>query len=227
MKLVSLAILVVAAAAGAVAAPRFLEKRTDQMAMRETPITGLPVNETRGVQGASDVVTTDPNDPFQTKVSSSRSSVTAIPASLSANGITDTTIVVTVRNEEGALVAGAPVNLESSRGQQDTLEVIRGITGADGQAIFLVRSLAPGTLIITAYVGTKVLDQRATVKFIDPPADAAAINARIIWIGLGAILVIIFFQYLFARTVLAARRREEQELFFHHDRQLGRSGVAK
>jgi len=227
MKLVWFAVLVVAAVAGAVAAPRFLEELTDQTAMREAPLTGLPVNETRGIQGATDVVTTNPTDPFQAQVSASDSSVTAIPASLSADGVTDTTVIVTVRNEESSLVAGAQVNLESNRGQQDTIEVVRGITGADGQAVFLIRSLAPGTLILTAYVGTNVLDQRATVKFVDPPVGVAAINARIIWIGLGAILVIIFFQYPFARTVLAARRREEQELFFHHDRQLGNSKVAK
>lgn len=174
----------------------------------------LPVAETYGVLGETDVVEASPTDPILQIVDPAKSSVTALPATLAADGIIGTTVTVTLRSEDGSLISGAQVNLESNRGTQDTIETVRGITGPDGQAIFIVRSLESGTLILTAYAGTRILDSRATVKFTE--VAAAGVTSRMVWAGLGAILLIIFFQYLFARIVLSARSRAEQELFFHH-----------
>lgn len=187
----------------------------------------LPLSQTLGVLGMADVVSVDPNDPLLNEVSSKKSTVTALPASLAADGVTNTTVVVTLRTEAGDLVSGAQVSLESNRGQQDTIEIVRGISGADGQAIFLLRSLETGTVVLTARAGTKLLDQRSTIKFVDAPLAPYPYNARIVWAGLGAILLIIFFQYLFARLVLSARSREEEELFFHHPQVLTKSGTNK
>jgi len=174
----------------------------------------LPEVET-DVLGAS-VVEVDPSDPLLTIVSSARSSVTAVPASLEADGQTSTTIVVTLRTEDGTLVSGAQVTLVSSRGVQDQIETVHGISGPDGQAIFLVRSPEAGSAILTASAGTKLIDQKATIKFVDPTSATAGLNAKLAWAGLGAIVLLIFFQYFFARIVLSARTREEEELFFHH-----------
>lgn len=187
----------------------------------------LPISQTLGVLGEADVVSVDPSDPLLSEVSTAKSTVTALPASLAADGVVNTTVVVTLRTEGGDLVSGAQVNLESNRGAQDTVEIVRGITGPDGQAIFLLRSLETGTVVLTARAGTKLLDQRSTIKFVDAPLSPSYYNARLVWAGLGAILLIIFFQYLFARLVLAARSREEEELFFHHPQVLTKSGTNK
>ena len=196
-------ILVIALAAlvsGLLLLPRY---GTTPTASRSTG--RLPLADTLGVLGVADVVTVNPEDPFLPAVSERLSTVTAIPASLSADGVTNTTIAVTVRTQEGDLVSGAQVNLESNRGAQDTIEIVRGITGADGQAIFLIRSLEAGTVIFSARAGTKLLDQRATVKFVEAPVTPAAYNARLVWAGVGAILFIILCQYLFARMVMRGR----------------------
>lgn len=200
---------------------RFSRTDTKESVSESSILPRLPLEATLGVLGTSDVIEADPHDPILSMVSGTKSSVTAVPASLEADGTTSTTVVVTLRTDDGTLVSGAQVNLESNRGVQDRIEVVRGITGSDGQAIFLVRSPEPGTMILTARAGTKLIDQKATVKLVDP-VSAASFNATLVWAGLGAILLLVFFQYLFARVVLAARSREEEELFFHHPGVLSR-----
>jgi hypothetical protein len=162
------------------------------------------------------VVTVDPRDPILKMVSGQTSTVRAFPASLPADGATGTTVIVTARTEEGKYVVGAPVNLESARGVQDEIEQVKGRTGYDGQAVFLVRSKEAGTAIFHARVGTRVLDEKGVVKFTPLPTLSVQLPPQMIVAALGILALILIIQYMFVRSILDARRFEEEELFFHH-----------
>jgi len=110
-------------------------------------------------------------------VDASNSSVAASPTSVLANGITTSTVTVTLRDSNGLLVAGEGVTLNGSpatitpSGAQTT--------DANGQADFTVSS---GTVGLVAFAATSVTDnvtvsQTADVDFIDPQsAEAFNVN---------------------------------------------------
>lgn len=173
------------------------------------------VSKSTTLQGEG-TVEVDPRDPILSTVSGETSSVRAMPASVPGDGVSEITVIVTARTEEGKLVAGAPVNLESSRGVQDEVNVVKGRTGFDGQAIFLIRSKEPGTSLFNAHVGTRVIDEKAMVRYTDPPTLRLALPPQITVAALAIIAFIMVMQYMFVRSVLDARRFEEEELFFHH-----------
>ncbi len=101
-----------------------------------------------------------------------RSTIVAAPASIQI-GLGESSITVTVRDDQGAPVAGAEVTL-SATGVGNDLTQPSGATGADGVATGSLRSSVPGTKIVTAVVnGAVVLTQTAevTVSVIAAPPD--------------------------------------------------------
>jgi hypothetical protein len=103
-------------------------------------------------------------------VSAANSTVSASPTSVVADGATQSTITVTVKNNAGAPMSGKTVTLNSSRGALDTITTVVGATGADGVASFRVKSSTAGTSTYTAQVDGVVISQTASVVFTAPGA---------------------------------------------------------
>lgn len=74
----------------------------------------------------------------------------ATKTALTADGIDNARIVVTIRDQNLNAIEGATVNLTSSRGSMDEIVNEKPTTDILGKASFLVRSLKNGNSIITA-----------------------------------------------------------------------------
>jgi hypothetical protein len=100
------------------------------------------------------------------------STISATPADIAA-GTEQSTITVTVRDGQGAPVAGAAVTL-SATGGGNLLTQPPGPTGSDGEATGTLASVVPGTKVVSAVVnGTVELVQTAevVVTLIPPEPD--------------------------------------------------------
>jgi Bacterial Ig-like domain (group 1) len=100
------------------------------------------------------------------------STISAVPASIAA-GTEQSTITVTVRDGQGAPIAGAAVTL-SATGGGNLLTQPPGPTGDDGVATGTLRSVVPGTKVVGAVVnGTVELAQTAevVVTLVPPEPD--------------------------------------------------------
>jgi len=104
--------------------------------------------------------------------SASQSSVEANPAAIApSNGLSFTTITVTVRDAAGSTVMGASVAL-SATGSGNVITQPTAPTNAQGQATGALSSSVAGTKVISAVVnGSTTITQTATV---DVNANAAA-----------------------------------------------------
>ena len=103
--------------------------------------------------------------------SASHSTVSADPTLIHA--VTgSSTIRVTVRDDNGAPVAGAIVSLTAS-GSGNMVVQPTGPTGPDGVATGTLRSAVPGTKDVTATVnGSVQIDQGAQISVVEGPAAA-------------------------------------------------------
>lgn len=108
--------------------------------------------------------------------SDANSTVSASPTSIQAlTG--SSTITVTVRDDNGAPVAGASVRL-SATGSGNTLTQPPGVTGVDGIATGTLSSSVPGSKIVSATVNNRVrVDQTAEVVVTIAPATTLTIVA--------------------------------------------------
>jgi hypothetical protein len=111
-------------------------------------------------------------------VSAAKSTIVASPASLIADGVSESTITVTVKDESSAALSGKAVTISPSRGATDTVATVKGTTGDDGIATFKVKSDTAGTSTYTANAGGVVIDQTAAVVFTGgttpPPSEIPA-----------------------------------------------------
>ncbi len=101
------------------------------------------------------------------------STVAASPSSVAADGVSTSTIMVTLKNSSGSVVSGKTVTLASSRGATDTVAPATGVSNGSGIVIFTVASTTVGTPVFTATDTTDgiTLSQTASVTF-----TAAATN---------------------------------------------------
>ena len=104
-------------------------------------------------------------------VSAERSTVTAYPVLLLADGRTTVTITVTLLDADGQPVPGKWVEVRSSRGAVDLISQPAEPTDANGKAIAQLRSITPGTVILSAVDVTDgvTLAQTATVRVLAKP----------------------------------------------------------
>ena len=117
----------------------------------------------------------------------SRSSLIATPTALPADGAATSILTATIRDWQGAPLAGVRVTFSASGGIQ--FSATEATTGADGVATVSVTSLTAGTGIISATAAGVTLAQTPSVEFLawpDPsrssliatptalPADGAA-----------------------------------------------------
>lgn len=104
----------------------------------------------------------------------SDSTVVAAPVSVPADGVTTSSITVTLRTTGGCPVVGKTVSLSSSRGGADTLATVQGTTDSTGRAFFTIRSSdwttmgGVSTLTATDVTDGFVLTQTPTVTWTVP-----------------------------------------------------------
>ncbi|MBD3252067.1 hypothetical protein GF380_06520 [Candidatus Uhrbacteria bacterium] len=95
-----------------------------------------------------------------------RSRVSADKDQVEADNIDSATVTVKVTDGFGIGIPDVQITLNSSRGVQDTLEVIDDTTNLFGQARFRVKSLFKGTSTYSAKIGDQPLDDVATVTYV-------------------------------------------------------------
>lgn len=110
-------------------------------------------------------------------VNNAMSTVSASPASVFANGISTSTVTVTLRDANGFGVPNKQVTLANTSGPPAATVVPATAltTNSSGQAGFSVRSNTVGTNVFTATVVTDslTLTNTASVQFTDPAAPVA------------------------------------------------------
>ena len=113
-----------------------------------------------------------PTDGEQPAPSATVSTITAAPASVDA--VTGTSsIIVTVRDENGDPIQGASVTLQGT-GSGNTL-LQPGVTGSDGVATGTLSSTVPGVKVISAVLNG-ALEMSQTTEVTVTPATAATIE---------------------------------------------------
>jgi alpha-galactosidase len=103
-------------------------------------------------------------------VSAGNSTVTASPASVVANGITTSTITVTLKDSNGLLIANEGVTLSGNPSGATITPAGAQTTNANGQSAFNVKSSTIGPVVFTATSVTDsvTITQTANVNFTDP-----------------------------------------------------------
>jgi protocatechuate 3,4-dioxygenase beta subunit len=93
------------------------------------------------------------------------STVVASPTNIQADGITTSTITVTLLDANNHPVSGANVILSSSRGLTDTITQPSGVTDVSGQTTGEISSTTSGTAAVSAIGDGVSITQTATVFF--------------------------------------------------------------
>ena len=110
-------------------------------------------------------------------VSASTSTVTASPTSVASDGVTTSTITVTLKDAGGNPIPGKTVTLASSRGSTDTISAASGYSNGSGVVTFTVKSSTAGSPVFTATdtsdSPTVTVTQTATVTFLAAAVSAA------------------------------------------------------
>ena len=115
------------------------------------------------------VVTQTPTVTFTTPplVSMANSTVIAAPNTVPSDGISITTVTVTLKDATSAAVAGKTVTLVSSRGATDTITTASSTSNTLGVVTFTVKSSTAGSSVFTATdtSDSVTLTQSATTTF--------------------------------------------------------------
>jgi hypothetical protein len=103
------------------------------------------------------------------------STVTASPATVANDGVTTSTITVTLKGAGNAAAWGKTVTLASSRGATDTISPASGVSNDSGVVTFSVKSATAGTPVFTATDTTDsiTVTQTASVTFAASAVSAA------------------------------------------------------
>ncbi|MCX6872981.1 MAG: Ig-like domain-containing protein [Verrucomicrobia bacterium] len=127
--------------------------------------------------GASVVNAIQVRDVTPRPAAAANSTVTATPTSVASDGVTPTTVTVTLRSADSIPCFSKTVTLASDRGAADTISAASGLSSGAGVVTFTVTSSTPGTSVFTA---TDVTDDNlviapstATVTFTSDTVSAA------------------------------------------------------
>ncbi|MEI7902936.1 MAG: glycosyl hydrolase, partial [bacterium] len=101
-------------------------------------------------------------------VSAAKSTVTASPAVVLADGVATSTVTVTLKSANSKPIAGKTVALVSSRGAADTIAAASGASGKKGEVTFTVKSKTAGAAVFSAKDATDnmAVTPTATVTFV-------------------------------------------------------------
>jgi copper(I)-binding protein len=110
---------------------------------------------------------------FYTPVDAAQSTVTASPASVTADGTSVSTITVTLKDANGNPLSGQSVTLASGSGHS-MITVVQGTTNVNGQATFTVTDTTAETVTYTATdpADNVTVTQTAAVTFTPDMVDA-------------------------------------------------------
>jgi len=104
---------------------------------------------------------------FVKQTSANASLIQFSPASIKADGAETATAEVTVKDEDGNLLAGKDVSLSSApSGLQFNAALVT--TDASGKATFSIKTSTAGTYAVKATVGSTILDAQATLTATAP-----------------------------------------------------------
>ena len=106
-------------------------------------------------------------------VSATVSSTNPTPPTVPADGVTSSTVVVTLRDTQGNPIAGKVVTLASSRGAADLIGAASGPSDAAGQVRFTVTSPTLGVAQLTATDETDGVSLATARLAFTGPVDAA------------------------------------------------------
>jgi hypothetical protein len=162
----------VVATGGGIASPGTSETNDEGYAFTRWTLGDSPgVNTLNAVVSGVGVVDfTATGDDDGSGPSAELSTISATPAGITA-GTEQSTITVTVRDGQGAPLAGAAVTLSAS-GDGNLLTQPAGPTGSDGVATGALASVVPGTKVVSAVVnGTVGLVQTAEVEVTLVPPE--------------------------------------------------------
>jgi len=107
-----------------------------------------------------------------------KSTVSAFPTSVVADGQTQAGVVVALLDANGNSVSGQPVVLTMNSGSHALITTINATTNvSNGAALFTVTDTFLETVTFTATVNGTPLSQHPTVQFVSPPATAGSIAA--------------------------------------------------
>ncbi len=107
-------------------------------------------------------------------VDAGTSTVVAAHDTVFSDGLSTTTVTVTLRDADGRVIADEDVALADSEAVAQIDAPTTAATNASGQATFTVRSTTPGTAEFVATVVSAdnlVLTQSAAVEFVEPAVD--------------------------------------------------------
>ena len=109
-------------------------------------------------------------------VDAAASTVTASPTSVASDGVTYSTITVTLKDAASTPVPGKTVTLASDRGAADTISAASGLSNGSGVVTFTVTSTTTGPAVFTATDVTDsnlLITDTATVTFMSDAVSAA------------------------------------------------------
>ena len=131
------------------------------------------ITATEGAASEFTTVTFNPGNP-----SGSTSIVTASPTSVTADGVTTTTIAVLVEDAYGNVIPGAAVTLSSTGGTADTFASATGVTNANGIFTTTLTSSAAGIDTVTATEGSAQESTTVTFNPGKPSGSTSIITAN-------------------------------------------------
>ncbi|WP_206669810.1 Ig-like domain-containing protein [Paenibacillus luteus] len=100
------------------------------------------------------------------------STVEASPTQVIADGVSASTITVTLRDDQKRTIAGRMVTLSAS-GDSSVIAPAQALTDASGKAIFKVKDSEVEKVVYSAKAGTKTIKQTAVVNFVAGPINGA------------------------------------------------------
>lgn len=135
---------------------------------------GSPVFTATNVTDGIEIIQTATVTFYVQIADASNSTVKAFPSSVPADGISTSTVTVTLKDGNNASVAGKTVSLSSDRGTNDVISAASGPSDASGIVRFTVKSLLQGSPLFTAtdVTDSVIITQKATVTFTSLPASA-------------------------------------------------------
>ncbi|NOU96127.1 hypothetical protein GC093_23295 [Paenibacillus sp. LMG 31456] len=115
-------------------------------------------------------------NPQAPAISIVKSTVAAAPETVVADGVEASTVTVTLKDANGAAIAGKTVTLKANSGESVIVSKSGGVTAADGRTEFTVTSEAAGQVTYTAYVAADgvTVAQRVTVTFETPEDNSGS-----------------------------------------------------
>ncbi|MDI3297628.1 MAG: putative Ig domain-containing protein [Bacillota bacterium] len=125
----------------------------------------VQVADSAGSTAETNLAITISPAPSAPTVDADKSTVTANPTSVPADGTTASTVTVTVNDSGGNPIQGVTVTLAGNGGTSSTISPSSATTDANGQAAFQVTDSTPETVTYTATAGGVQIAQTAQVTF--------------------------------------------------------------